>query len=204
MIAEAVRHMLAAGMSHNAIVQAIADMEASAERPEQRSKGAIRTARWREAKASQNVTERHTVTDVTENVTPPSLDKESFPQTPFKEINPNPVSESARAHTRGSRLPDDWKPTRAADGTKARLALDRRGREWSEQALETFLNHWRAKAGRDACKVDWQATWANWVIEQDRRDGRNGQRINGQSASGFGRTVDALADFVREAEGGHA
>lgn len=62
-IATALKHMLAAGMPHDAIVAAVADMEASmpaaqsAERP--RSKGALRTAAYRERerhKASQSVT----------------------------------------------------------------------------------------------------------------------------------------------------
>ncbi len=27
----------------------------------------------------------------------------------------------------------------------------------------TFVDHWHAKSGRDATKLDWQATWRNWV-----------------------------------------
>lgn len=60
-IATALKHMLAAGMPHDAIVAAVAEMEAAVaaaqpvEKP--RSKGAIRTAAWRARhKASQSVT----------------------------------------------------------------------------------------------------------------------------------------------------
>lgn len=57
-IAEALRHMLAAGMPAEAIVAAVADMEAcaAAETAPARSNGAERTRRWRERKASQSVT----------------------------------------------------------------------------------------------------------------------------------------------------
>ncbi|WP_426261512.1 hypothetical protein [Sphingomonas sp. DC1100-1] len=58
MIAEAVKHMLAAGMPHDAIVAAIVDMESCIAPFETRSKGAIRQARYEERKrqkASESV-----------------------------------------------------------------------------------------------------------------------------------------------------
>ena len=64
-IAVAVRHMMAAGMDPDAIVAAVAEMEAAA--VPQRSKNAERQARYRERnKASQTVT---TVTNRNESVT---------------------------------------------------------------------------------------------------------------------------------------
>jgi hypothetical protein len=29
--------------------------------------------------------------------------------------------------------------------------------------LAKFRDHWTAKSGADATKVDWQAAWRNWV-----------------------------------------
>jgi hypothetical protein len=29
--------------------------------------------------------------------------------------------------------------------------------------LGKFRDFWQAKAGADACKVDWDATWRNWI-----------------------------------------
>lgn len=29
---------------------------------------------------------------------------------------------------------------------------------------EKFRNYWRAKAGREAVKLDWIATWKNWML----------------------------------------
>lgn len=87
--------MLAAGMPADAIVAAVAAMEAEvAATPRPRTAGAIRTARWRENKAShlsQNVTcdDR----DVSVTLTP-SLDKETSPRPP-KEINLNPEGDAS-------------------------------------------------------------------------------------------------------------
>lgn len=41
-----------------------------------------------------------------------------------------------------------------------------------DTATERFVNHWRAKAGKDATKLDWLATWRNWLIrdQDDRAD----------------------------------
>jgi hypothetical protein len=29
---------------------------------------------------------------------------------------------------------------------------------------EKFVNHWKSKSGKDATKVDWLATWHNWLL----------------------------------------
>ncbi|WP_084215004.1 helix-turn-helix domain-containing protein [Sphingomonas sp. Ant20] len=99
------------------------------------------------------------------------------------------------------RLPEDWAPVRFADDTVARAIVDRRGKDWSLRALESFRN-WAANAAdKDGLgrKADWQKAWSNWIIEQDNRDGqRSGNgRVggNGQSRSGHGRTVDAAERF---------
>lgn len=93
-IASALKHMLAAGMPAEAIVAAVAAMEAEiAAAPRPRTAGAIRTARWRENKAS-HASQSVTCDDGDASVTPtPSLDKEKSPRPP-KEINPNPVGET--------------------------------------------------------------------------------------------------------------
>lgn len=70
-IAQAVRHMLAADMPHEKIIAAITDME-NADKP--KSSGAIRQARYRERLNERNsdVTLRH-------SVTPPSNGSDGFP-----------------------------------------------------------------------------------------------------------------------------
>jgi hypothetical protein len=107
----------------------------------------------------------HDVTDA-----PPSLDKETSPRPP-KEINPNP-ERGVRAQ--GARLPAGWKPGKLDRSTVSGQIVELRGQDWARCALESFENHWRSANGPNARKRDWQATWANWVIEQDRRDGKGG------------------------------
>lgn len=127
---------------------------------------------------------------------PPSLDKE-IPPRPPKEINPIPHARDACA--RGMILPVGWKPEKLDRSTISGQIIASRGQEWAKRSLESFDNHWRAKTGRDATKRNWQATWANWVIEQDRRDGRNGQR-NGSTIPGLGRTAAAAISVFGEPE----
>lgn len=68
---------------------------------------------------------------------------------------------TASPRKRASRLPDGWQLPKA----------------WGEWALteypawtadivrlegQKFADHWRAKAGKDGAKLDWEATWRNW------------------------------------------
>lgn len=64
-----------------------------------------------------------------------------------------------RASPSGSRLPIDW-------------VLPDDYRAWCEAKhpeidpdgeAEKFADHWHAKAGKDARKTDWLATWRNWL-----------------------------------------
>ena len=60
---------------------------------------------------------------------------------------------------RATRLPADWAPT------PDQIAWARSERKDINPATEAskFRDYWIAKAGRDATKLDWDATWRNWV-----------------------------------------
>jgi hypothetical protein len=63
--------------------------------------------------------------------------------------------------TRGSRLQPDWTLPKAwGDWAMAEYPL------WTPEKVRReaagFRDHWCAKAGKDASKVDWQATWRQW------------------------------------------
>ena len=91
-IATAVRHLLAAGVTGEALVAAIADMEASQPEQDTRSTGAKRQQRYRERVAERNEASQNVTRD--DDVTPtPSLDKE-IPPKPPKENNPIPVCDT--------------------------------------------------------------------------------------------------------------
>lgn len=67
---------------------------------------------------------------------------------------------------RATRLPTDWKP----DDDDWKFAL---GEGLTVPEVETeaakFLDYWTAKGGKDGRKLDWKATWRNWI--RNRRTG---------------------------------
>jgi hypothetical protein len=58
-----------------------------------------------------------------------------------------------------SRIPDDFglTPEREAYAAKNLPKVN------ATALMEGFVDHWRAKTGKDAVKADWDATWRNWV-----------------------------------------
>ncbi len=89
-------------------------------------------------------------------------------------------SSSARAQ-RGTRIPDDF----AVTAEMVAWAQQNTPRVNGKLQTIKFINYWKAKAGRDAVKVDWVRTWQNWMITagenagggspsaQQQRTGRN-------------------------------
>lgn len=75
-----------------------------------------------------------------------------------------PAAETA-PRKRGRRLPDDWRPSDAARA----WTLQRLDAATAAVELEKFRNYWTAKTGRDATKLDWDATWRNWVLNGNGR-----------------------------------
>lgn len=63
-------------------------------------------------------------------------------------------------HTqRASRLPAAWTPS----PEDIAYCREKRPELAPEQVAENFRDYWHAKAGKDACKTDWAATWRTWV-----------------------------------------
>ncbi len=82
-------------------------------------------------------------------------------------LNPPPSSSSsssastveAAQRSRGSRLPEGWTPNFELQtwAIKERADLD------PTATLERFRDHWRAAPGSRGVKLDWDATFRNWV-----------------------------------------
>lgn len=75
---------------------------------------------------------------------------------------------------KGSRLPDDWKPT-----LEARAFA--RGLGFSEPEIDDhadrFRDYWIGVPGQKGVKLNWLATWRNYMRDQkDRRRHGNGPR----------------------------
>lgn len=81
--------------------------------------------------------------------TPPDTDTDTDKKDKSKDLS-----------KKATRLKDDWElPTewgRWAEG----LGLKR---DVIITQSQVFRDYWTAKAGKDAAKMDWQATWRNWI-----------------------------------------
>lgn len=144
-----------------------------------------------------------------EDFAPPkrtTVTPEAASDNPSRTITSPKASPSSRASTRQpkpkpQRLSDDWNPVRFSDGTVAREIVDRRGGAWARAAMEKFRN-WAANADdRNGRKLDWQRAWANWVIEEDNRNGAGAGRgtgsKHGAGSTGMGPAVDAGQRFLQ-------
>jgi hypothetical protein len=113
--------------------------------------GAERTRRWRaRKKAGDDVTShRHNVT-VTSHVTDAlSLKKEDTKKERKKEST----------HKRGERLPPGWTPP----DRDWEFALAAVGELTARANLDKFRDYWAAIPGQKGVKLDWPATWRNWI-----------------------------------------
>ena len=78
---------------------------------------------------------------------------------------------------RATRLPDGWQPTHEPD-----LVNAIGGHQAAQRELAKFVDYWAGVSGQKGRKVDWQATWRNWLrrASEDRqpksRDGPAGRR----------------------------
>jgi hypothetical protein len=105
------------------------------------------------------------------------------------------TSSTDKPDPKGSRLPEEW----FLPMEWGRWAVNR-GLSVSEtrRQADLFKNYWLAKAGRDARKVKWEATWHNWVIKAiSDGAGSHGQRNSGSTPQGGQRPNAALANIAR-------
>ncbi len=101
----------------------------------------------RDGHTSASRDESHPITrDVTATQTPVTREREI-------------TSRGETARARGARLDPGWVPSEidAAWARAKRPDLD------IPETIERFRDYWTAKAGADATKLDWSATWRNWV-----------------------------------------
>lgn len=153
--------MIAAGMSPGEAGAVAAEIYAAGVASASvRSPGAERTRRWRH-KASQSVTERHTEQPsptVTERHKPSQCDADavSYRDTTIK----NSKRQNSDRPSRGTRIDPSWTPS-DADRLLARQEGFSDGEIYRE-ALR-FRDYWTGRAGAGGVKLDWAATWRNWV-----------------------------------------
>jgi len=111
-------------------------------------------------------------------------------QAKSSQVDPKKEAEQAPPQKRGSRLPTDWAlPDDLAAWAKAeRPDLDIR------MEADRFRDYWAAKPGKDGVKLDWPATWRNWV-----RNAKNFARAGPQMRP----RQDRRDDFYRQLRQGN-
>jgi hypothetical protein len=77
---------------------------------------------------------------------------------------------ATRPRTKGSRIPTDFELTDERRAKAAAQGLN------PELEFEKFTNYWRAKAGANATKLDWDLTWSSWCLNGAEYRARNSQR----------------------------
>ncbi len=140
-----------------------AEVEIAAMKDKQQKQRDKANKRWGTAKQDNPAMPRHEKADATAS----KVDADAMPPTPTPTPTPTPKE---RVETRrASRLPPDW-------------TLPAEWRAWSKAArpdldpakvADRFRDFWISKAGKDGAKLDWAATWRNWVRAEAAMNGRN-------------------------------
>lgn len=160
MIATAVRHLMAAGVTGDALIQAIADMEAAQPKDAAADR---RRERDREYQAAKRASRRQISADSADSADSPSLSPS--PKENISNPHPHTHPEIKTRARKGYRLPADWQPEAMVGELGKSVAA------WPPGALERELarfRDWAAAAnGPNALKQDWQATWRNWLRRAD-------------------------------------
>ena len=208
--AEILRALASAGASTEAIIAAVEAQQTIDDRivAERRRKSRERQRSYRlshrvtvTSRDSDNAPQAvvETVAEQPQDLAP-TLEPE-IPVTPQKEIPPTPPKENtttskpssedlfkevrdsgtrARRNPRATatRLPEDWQP--GDEGWAYALKIGLTEIQIYRQ-IEEFRDYWHARAGPDALKVSWPATWRRWCRKHlsDYADNGHGQHRNG-------------------------
>lgn len=135
---------------------------------------------WHNARADEELTKAHAKSDAA---------RASAAQRWQSGRNANASANAMRTHSEGN-APNNQEPkTKGVERSRgSRLQLDTLPEDWrafcaSERAdldpaetFKRFKDYWIAQPGRSGSKVDWLATWRNWVRNEKRVAGAAEQR----------------------------
>ncbi|HEV7317693.1 MAG TPA: hypothetical protein VGO04_03670 [Ensifer sp.] len=166
-----VEALVQSGASPEMILSAVKAAEAGQQLEAERRRASDRD---RQRRHRARVTSR----DVTVTAFDVLSDKESSPTPPKETNSPDPTPSGAPGEAgdlfdgdrdqvpgaasrcggrRATRLPEgfepDWDFAAKAGFSRAGAGVE----------FDKFCDYWRAKSGRDATKLDWAATWRNWM-----------------------------------------
>ena len=125
------------------------------------------TSRWRK-KLSASIAPSNASSNAS------SIEKSCQPE-PDKNINV--FRDTPAARSQGTRLDRNWEPD---DESKA-LAKKILGPHGGSEELEKFRDYWTAQAGQRGRKLDWNATYRNWIrrASESRQKGNNNHQATG-------------------------
>ena len=95
---------------------------------------------------------------------------------------------------RGTRLKADWWPSEATEG----WVMDEHPHVSFDNQLDAFRDYWTAKPGKDGRKLDWDATFRNW-IRNSRQTARAGPTAKPKTVAAYdaiGAKIDELSTVV--------
>jgi uncharacterized protein YdaU (DUF1376 family) len=117
------------------------------------------------------------------NESPPNQEPRTNNQEPRTIVD----APQSAASKRGSRLDQDWRlPKPWGEWALSEF------KTWTEETVrieaEKFRDFWHAKAGKEASKLDWLATWRNWCRNAKPSSGFNGGggKYDGAAAAIYG------------------
>ena len=128
-----------------------------------RDADAERKRRAREAKRNATSSDDDEMSERTTDGRPHSVRSDSgTPKTETEtetETKTTTANAVERPRKRGTRLSPDWYPSKAVIGDMESECphVDFRAEH------RKFIDYWIAKSGKDATKLDWDATWRNWI-----------------------------------------
>lgn len=99
------------------------------------------------------------------------------------------AAQDAASKSKGTRLPDDFEPDASCQALAEKLLLTR---AQSQLEFDKFRDYWKAKPGKDGRKLDWQATFKNW-LRNVKGTPTNGKVKAGSIADNFA-TINARFD----------
>lgn len=147
---------------------------------------------------SRQVTDR-SITDRADSLIPHPDSLILNPEESAAKASPPALANSSKKNKRGTRLPDDWELTEEYLGAAHELRPDLI--PLIETVAGSFADYWHAKTGQGATKIDWLATWRNWLRNEKTKPGgpHAGTKSTGYQSYAERRAAftDAITDYER-------
>jgi hypothetical protein len=114
------------------------------------------------------------------------------PSSLIPEIEAEKKEKVRKPKATATRLPTDWKPS----DEDIEFCRHESPHLDAKKVGEKFRDYWIAKGGKDALKIDWSATWRNWVRQE-----RIQPQARGSPPQAFKTSAEKGADWMTRMRG---